>query len=196
MRTTLTMGHARRPGADTEASRDLDAGKKLSRNPRLSDQHQAVSHRPQNGMRSFQVSSRCPALTRACKQRRRSCKRAITSHLHLQHQLLLGALLPFSLSLSLGCMRKLSLAEVQAPQVSASLAARLFAAVLTLLHRKLRCQLISRLGLRLPTAFREDKGAHLQAVQKNMRQLTLTAAPPFCSFSALGFASAHHAASR
>ena len=37
--TTLTMGHARRPGADTEASRDPDAGKKLSRNPRLSDQH-------------------------------------------------------------------------------------------------------------------------------------------------------------
>ena len=90
------MGHARRPGADTEASRDLDVGKKLSRNPRLSDQHQAVSHRPQNGMRSFQVSSRCPALTRACKQRRRSCKRAITSHLHLQHQLLLGALFLFS----------------------------------------------------------------------------------------------------
>ena len=81
VRTALTMGHARRPGADTEASRDLDVGKKLSRNPRLSDQHQAVSHRPQNGMRSSQVSSRCQALTRACRQRRRSCKRAITSHL-------------------------------------------------------------------------------------------------------------------
>ena len=93
------MGHARRPSADTEASRDPDVGKKLSRNPRLSDQHQAVSHRPQNGMRSFQVSSRRPALTRACKQRRRSCKRAITSHLFLQHQLLLGALFSFLLSL-------------------------------------------------------------------------------------------------
>ncbi len=57
---------------------------------------------------------------------------------------------------------------MQAPQVSASLAARLFAAVLTLLHRKLRCQLISRLRLRLPTAFREDKGAHLQASQKRI----------------------------
>ena len=57
---------------------------------------------------------------------------------------------------------------MQAPQVSASLAACLFAAVLTLSHRKLRCQLILRLGLRLPTAFREDKGAHLQATQKNV----------------------------
>ena len=99
VRTVLTTGHARRPGADTEASRDLDAGKKLSRNPRLSDQHQAVSHRPQNGIRSFQVSSRSPALTRACKPHRRSCKRANTSHHSLQHQLLLGALLFSSLSL-------------------------------------------------------------------------------------------------
>lgn len=64
-------------------------------------------------------------------------------------------------------MRKLPLAEMQAPQVSASLAACLFAAVLTLSHRKLRCQLILRLGLRLPTAFREYRGAHLQAVQKH-----------------------------
>ena len=57
---------------------------------------------------------------------------------------------------------------MQAPQVSASLAACLFAAVLTLSHMKLRCQLILRLGLRLPTAFREYKGAHLQATQKNV----------------------------
>ena len=103
MRTALTTGHARRPGADTEASRDLDAGKKLSRNPRLSDQHQAVSHRPQNSIRSFQVSSCSPALTRACKPHRRSCKRANTSHHSLQHQLLLGAL--FSLLLSLFGLR-------------------------------------------------------------------------------------------
>jgi hypothetical protein len=93
------MGHARRPGANTEASRDPDVGKKLSRNPRLSDQHQAVSHRPQNSMRSSQVSSRCSAPTQACKLPRRSCKRANTSHHSLQHQLLLGALLLSSLSL-------------------------------------------------------------------------------------------------
>ena len=195
MRAALTMGHARRPSADTEASRDPDVGKKLSRNPRLSDQHQAVSHRPQNGIRSFQVSSRSPALTRACKPHRRSCKRANTTHYSLQHQLLLGALLFSSLS------RFRQYAQASARR-NAGASGKRFARSLPLRssvnaitqETAVSADLAARASLanRLPG----NKGAHLQASQKKTCQLTLTAAPPFCSFSVLDFASAHHAASR
>ena len=67
-RAAITKGHAHRPGANSEASWDPAAGKKHSRNPRLSDQHQAISRRPQESMRSIQVSDRRAAQTRACKQ--------------------------------------------------------------------------------------------------------------------------------
>ena len=48
----LAMGLARRPGANVGASRGPAAGKKLPRNPRLKDQQQALSPRPQ-GIRSL-----------------------------------------------------------------------------------------------------------------------------------------------
>jgi hypothetical protein len=67
-RTKLAAGHAHRPGANAEASWDPAAGKKLSRNPRLSDQHQAVSRRPQSGMRSFPGEQPLHARSRSCKQ--------------------------------------------------------------------------------------------------------------------------------
>ena len=67
-RAAIAKGHAHRPGANSEASWDPAAGKKHSRNPRLSDQHQAISRRPQESMRSLQVSGRRSAQTRACKQ--------------------------------------------------------------------------------------------------------------------------------
>ncbi len=67
-RAAIAKGYAHRPGANSEASWDPAAGKKHSRNPRLSDQHQAISRRPQESMRSLQVSSRLAAPTHACMQ--------------------------------------------------------------------------------------------------------------------------------
>jgi hypothetical protein len=66
-RAAIAKGHAHRPGANSEASWDPAAGKKHSRNPRLSDQHQAISRRPQNSIRSF-PGERPPRSANVCLQ--------------------------------------------------------------------------------------------------------------------------------
>ncbi len=86
IRTKLAAGHARCPGADIEASWDLDVGKKLSRNPRLSDQHQAVSRRPQNGMRSFPGERPLHAQSRPCKQDKPQHRALLALTSFIQHR--------------------------------------------------------------------------------------------------------------
>jgi hypothetical protein len=80
--------------------------KKPSRNPRLSDQHQAISRRPQSSMRSFPGERPLRAQSRSCKQAKQQHRMSLALTSFIQHRSINSGDLAALLGRSSGMVRR------------------------------------------------------------------------------------------